>query len=319
MKIIYGPLLLLMSLALCLFAAEAGFRFASGMGLLGSAAIELESLAHQYAADPELIYELKPLVHVQTKNMTVQTNSWGMRDEEVSLVKPPGVFRIAVLGDSVSFGFELPSHEATFAEILESRLNIQGKQKYEVLNFSVVGYNSEQEKIVLQKKVAAFAPDVVVAGVCLNDDSAADGLGELTSQSAPWALGSRINSRLLSYLLNRLERVFFGARKDLKRIESFLRALSNDAKAGKYKAVVLLFPYYFDDLNSYRRQAKHEAIHSLADRYGLPLIDYRDLWRDMLPAERRSLYSPADTVHFSALGMQRIAQSLEEYFADRRG
>ena len=75
-----------------------------------------------------------------------------MRDHEYSLTKPAGVKRIAVIGDSVAFGFTrhpvaLPLKEI-FPKVLEAELNAASPGRYELLNFAVTGYNSAQEEIV---------------------------------------------------------------------------------------------------------------------------------------------------------------------------
>ena len=54
---------------------------------------------------PGLDYELRPNLEKFAQNALVRTNSHGMRDRERSIERPAGVFRIAVLGDSFTFGF----------------------------------------------------------------------------------------------------------------------------------------------------------------------------------------------------------------------
>jgi hypothetical protein len=65
----------------------------------------------------------------------VEVNSLGLRGPEVDRVKPPGVYRIGVFGDSATFGQGV-SEEATYARVLE-RTN-RGVQ---VLNFGVPSYS----------------------------------------------------------------------------------------------------------------------------------------------------------------------------------
>ncbi len=56
------------------------------------------------SADPEIRKELPPNFDGLMLGAQVKTNSFGMRGPEIPLEKPPGVYRIAVLGDSWSFG-----------------------------------------------------------------------------------------------------------------------------------------------------------------------------------------------------------------------
>ena len=56
----------------------------------------------------------------------VNINKAGFRDYEYSVDKPEGVFRIAVLGDSLIFGFGV-NLEDTFPKVLERMLKKEGK------------------------------------------------------------------------------------------------------------------------------------------------------------------------------------------------
>ncbi len=69
--------------------------------------------------------------------------------------------RVAVLGDSVSFGFNVP-YEKTFVPLLESQLGL------EVLNYAVPGYSTFQEYYDLQRAVGQ-CPDLVFVQFQAND------------------------------------------------------------------------------------------------------------------------------------------------------
>ena len=82
-------------------------------------------------------------------------NSAGFRGREITVSKPDGVFRIAIIGDSISFGFHCLWDE-TYAARLETLLNRQappGSTRYEVLNFGVPGYNVAQVIETLRVRV----------------------------------------------------------------------------------------------------------------------------------------------------------------------
>jgi hypothetical protein len=164
-------LLLIAAIILSLVVAELGFRLLINMRIVAYPTPDLDTAIHRYSTNKDLVYELKP--SVTSRDGVVTTNSFGMRDYEYTLRKPIGVIRICVIGDSVAFGFReqpsmLPIRE-TFAKLLESRLNVASAQPYEVLNFSVTGYNSAQEEIVLKEKVLRFEPDVVILSYVPND------------------------------------------------------------------------------------------------------------------------------------------------------
>lgn len=92
-----------------------------------------------------------------------RTNSLGYRGPEFAPDKPKGVYRIACVGDSCTFGMGL-REEDTIARRLESTLNraFDGAARFEALNFGVVGYSTYQSTRQLEIDVARFAPDFVL-------------------------------------------------------------------------------------------------------------------------------------------------------------
>src|SRR5512136_1208648 len=105
-----------------------------------------------------------------TRNwVTISINSQGRRDKEVSLKKPAGTFRIAILGDSVAFGARVEAKD-DLATQLEWNLNARSESlHYEVLNFGVPGYGTWQELSALKEKVLAYDPDLVLLAFVMND------------------------------------------------------------------------------------------------------------------------------------------------------
>lgn len=95
---------------------------------------------------------------------TIKINSQGFRDEEFSLKKSENRTRIAVIGDSMVYGFGVENNE-TFSTILGKKLG----EKYEVLNFGVSGYGTDQYYLLLNTTVLQYTPDVVVIEFYPND------------------------------------------------------------------------------------------------------------------------------------------------------
>lgn len=128
------------------------------------------SLIHQPASVRELIYELKPGAVINIQGRENRINAHGMRDREYTQTKNPGVFRIAVLGDSFTFGWRVKLEEC-YVKQLERLLNegAESTRQVEVLNFGVCAYNSRQEMIVLERKALSFEPDLVIVGFVTND------------------------------------------------------------------------------------------------------------------------------------------------------
>ena len=116
---------------------------------------------------PGLTYELRPKTSGMFLNKAYRSNSFGARDDEYSLKKPEGVFRIAGIGDSVMFGWGVESNE-TYLSVLEEKLNAKGR-KTEIINFGTPGYNTAMEVTLFKEKVIHFQPDALVLHVVNND------------------------------------------------------------------------------------------------------------------------------------------------------
>jgi hypothetical protein len=92
----------------------------------------------------------------------LRTNSVGLPDREYSLAKPANTFRIVLVGSSYSMPTGV-AMEDSWLKVLERMLNAHAGQKhYEVINFSVAGYDARQLLATLKERAAAYAPDLVL-------------------------------------------------------------------------------------------------------------------------------------------------------------
>jgi lysophospholipase L1-like esterase len=115
----------------------------------------------------------KNIGHVQGVMSTAEfrhgftTNSQGFRgQEEFATVKPPGVYRIIVLGDSVTLGHGVEDGE-TFAAVAQHELG--QSRPVEVINMGVSGFGTAEELIQLQQTGPSYQPDLVVLAYFPND------------------------------------------------------------------------------------------------------------------------------------------------------
>lgn len=100
----------------------------------------------------------------------VHLNKDGMRDKDFSLEKPADTIRIAVIGDSYTFGSGVKDINLTYSKILEKELNkLDDDKTYEVLNFGVPGYDAPQELDMLKNKALNYNPDIIIIGYSVND------------------------------------------------------------------------------------------------------------------------------------------------------
>ena len=104
------------------------------------------------------------------KGYRFRTNGYGLRrDDDVAIPKPPGVFRVLVLGDSQTEGFvnndEHFSHRAE--AILRGR---PGGDRVEVLNAGVLGYSPLQSYLWYRERGVQLEPDLVVLSLYFGND-----------------------------------------------------------------------------------------------------------------------------------------------------
>jgi hypothetical protein len=102
----------------------------------------------------------------------VGINRDGFRGPDYPPAKPPGTFRVAVLGDSYVEAMQV-AEDKTFTAFSGRELAgcpmLKGK-RIEAMNFGVDGYGTAQELITLRKKVWAYSPDIVVLAIFLGND-----------------------------------------------------------------------------------------------------------------------------------------------------
>ena len=133
-------------------------------------------LVHRKSNVPGLSYDLTPSRRVKMKRLWIETNRLGLRSYE-PMGRDPHRTRIAVVGDSYTFGFGVKMPDA-FSAVMERRLNgllpnrielSSETSSYEVMNFGVGGYSTLDEAAVVEHRVKPWAPRLIVLAYTLND------------------------------------------------------------------------------------------------------------------------------------------------------
>ncbi|MCI0599704.1 MAG: hypothetical protein L0Y60_09300 [Beijerinckiaceae bacterium] len=118
--------------------------------------------------DDLLGYELKSSFTATFKRAPFVTNRWRMRDKEYEQAKPPGTYRIALIGASYEMGSGVANGE-NYESVLEDLLNKSCSDGhyscFEVMNFSVDGYGMVEKALVVESKLTPFDPDMVLVTV----------------------------------------------------------------------------------------------------------------------------------------------------------
>lgn len=295
---------------------------------------------YQLSDNPLMRYEYRPNYEPSDPpydfmHRGYQTNSAGFRDRERSLSKPPGVYRIALLGDSTLVGNGVRDMKRVFGSLLEARLNAGERARVEVLNLGVGGYHTVQEVALLEDRGLAYAPDLVILGVTMNDlDLASDaGVYQWLLKANPGVAPQRARglyarslsqSRLLFVVHHRL-RAWLGAQdaalgqdehdrwyeENVLRGDSTLEVgfemLARMRASHGFEVLVFVLPAFSDAFSTYRHGDFHGLVKEVAERFDLRVID-------LIPAfqarnDDAGVFS-LDAMHLNERGHAALAEIL---------
>ncbi|MDX2035193.1 MAG: SGNH/GDSL hydrolase family protein [Isosphaeraceae bacterium] len=105
-------------------------------------------------------FVLRPNLETMHKGVRWATNSEGMRDRERSIAKPPGTYRIVLVGDSIAAGWGVDLEQG-FARGLERILD-RPERRVEVLDLAVPGHAPGQRWEHFLRVGRRFEADLVI-------------------------------------------------------------------------------------------------------------------------------------------------------------
>ena len=127
---------------------------------------------------PHRRYTLRPGCRGTSLEAPLLVNALGLRERERA--PDAAAYRVAVLGDSITFGQGVPAEE-TFSHQLELQLAQRVKTPVQVFNFGVPSYNTASEHQYLVEAFDRFSPNLVVVEFTASNDTIWE--GGLKSQS----------------------------------------------------------------------------------------------------------------------------------------
>lgn len=241
----------------------------------------------------------------------VKINSKGLRDFEYSYLKPANIYRVLVLGDSITFGWGVP-FEYTYPKYLEKMLNTGDTNvKFQVINTGVGNYNTQSEVEFLKKEGLKYNPDMIVLGYFVNDaQTLKPSINFFNKHSYLYVyLWSKINTLRANYFKGdyvSYYRLFYKeGSKSKAQFETSVRELKQIANKTGIPLLVVLLPdlhdlkkYVFKDINAY--------VQHLFDDY--PVVD-------MLPyfdADKNPVYYwvSKEDPHYNKYAHRLIAENL---------
>lgn len=164
-NIFFSVIICLLGLIFIFFVLEVFLRLFFPQDLIEPMAAQIDS---------EIIYTLTPNKNSYLKGSDIRkfhlkTNSLGLREKEIAPVKPEGVMRIMLLGDSVSMaeGVEL---EEIYLKKFEDLCRMHNIGNVETINAAIRGYGNDQELILLRRIGKKINPDIVILAFYTGND-----------------------------------------------------------------------------------------------------------------------------------------------------
>jgi lysophospholipase L1-like esterase len=289
---------------------------------------------------PGLFWELTP----DYRSPEYQINSSGFRDYEFEKQKLPGYFRIAHLGDSITFGQGVHDLGSLYPKLLESVLNKQGRGHFETYNFGVPGYNTWQEFVQLKEVVLPYQPDLVVLGFCFNDsegeimmrtseglqqykDTIKSSKGNITDYLkksylvlATKNLVEEIGLKLFDYYPNYIDLKIKDTR--WSRMKEELLKMKVYLSEREIPLVVVIFPYTYQLRFEENRSQAQKDIISFLENNGFDYIDMFPNFREFLIEHKFDYYKlivkGIKDGHPTAEGHALVAKKLFDYLIANR-
>ena len=168
-QLLFSAVLVLTSTALCGAALEVFVRVGLGDR---DYALEMWRYAHilkRVSADRAQVFAHAPGAEAHLMGVDVRINAHGLRGRAIDYPKAPGMHRVLMLGDSLTFGWGVAEPDVTSTR-LEALLRARDPAaRWEVINSGVGNYNTRLEVHYLEREGLRYAPDVVVLNYFIND------------------------------------------------------------------------------------------------------------------------------------------------------
>ena len=223
-------------------------------------------------------------------------NSWGRREREFDRVAPENTYRIAVIGDSITFGQGILEEER-FTNRLEREL-ADSKIQFQVLNFGYSGTDFVHH-IKMIKKVLKLNPDFILLQWYVNDFEGPKQQGRPSCRNLAPTLKLHIRlhqSSALYYVLNAGWHALQNYMGTVETYENYMnhRFLDPNSESSKYALAkfkkilhlasnrnvpigMVLFPRLRPYLaNNYPFDYLHERVILICKKNRIPYVDLRE-------------------------------------------
>jgi lysophospholipase L1-like esterase len=327
MKQILSTLLLIaVGLVISLVAIEAACRVIYARKL--DYQIEMSRYAaalKRTSAHYDIGHEHKPSRSAHLMGVDVSINSHGFRGREVALAKPDGVYRVMLLGDSLTLGWGVEADE-TFAVLLERMLgeDFEGantRLRAEVINTGVGNYNTDQEVSFFETRGRAFDPDLVILNYFINDaePTPRQRLPKILKYTyLGMSLWGRLDLIRRLYLTdgdysNYYADLYHDDQEGWQRAQAALARLARLSEVDDFALLLVLLPELHSVGEEYGFQEIYDRVRGAAERAGVKHV------LELAPAfaheEPESLWVTLGDAHPNAKAHAIIARGIHDYLS----
>ena len=289
--------------------------------------------------------------NLQEPSVQIRINSQGYRGMESPGLMTPGIRRVVILGDSITFGYGVEEKDS-YPAILQALIGADSQ----VINRGVSGYGLDQEFLLFKRDVLQQRPDLVIVGFSAGDiyDSTCStrfGIpkpyfrlvdGKLILHSPPREFSKVNDSDILfrgkpfrSFLFTRLHlyRLIFYRfspvmKKEHVSIEemtvtegtqvaaAIVRSWKKICDENGIKLLFLVFPqddWLKNAASSKAFKSGHASAVEILEDAG---ISYLDLWDAFAANYNQGLFLKGDNVHPNRKGNEIIAEKIRKRLHD---
>ena len=280
-----------------------------------------------FSTEQGIPYVHKPnLSQARARGLSIiNTDSLGLRSKTVGAQYAPrqaNEYRIAIVGDSVTFGEGVEKTEDTFAEVLEDTLNRkQSAVKVKVFNFGASAYSVKVMAATLRHRMLEVEPNLVLMAIIpadfnLSRTPSVDAWGYLTDNKLSGFLSKDSRLRLLLrkiHLLYFLRDIISSRLDNGETAEAIIAAgqvPDSYAHIREFKELAEQHKLAYSVVLLPSLKSQFGNVSSQLTKDGITFVDLTNL-RDRFSAEQ--FQASRFDAHPSAIAHRSIGESLAEY------
>ncbi len=271
------------------------------------------------------------------KTHTIPVNSLGFREREITKQKPANIYRIVVVGDSLTYGQGI-AEEARFSGIIERTLN-ETKGTYEVLNFGKPGAETI-DHIGFLDDIFELKPDFILLQWFVNDveghDKSArprhyrlipsDYLSDFFHRNsalfylihARWNELQRTLGLVGTYNQSMIKRFSDPGSDDSRRANRELNEFIRRVKSSDVGIGIVLFPNLVEaggNIDNYPFGFLFDRVIGISRKNAIHYVDMRPVFASITPASE--LWVNRFDSHPSAFANKKAAAAILEKFSEQ--